>query len=635
MAANKNSMISSINNSKDAIKTRMLKHAFAYWDIKNAEDLDPIVKLILEALSVELYNLTSDIRDTQVRILEKIAGLLSPDYLTSAHPAHGLLHATSVEPVELLSETTNFYTQAKTSSKQNEPPDTTLDIYFTPVNPVKIVDGDIAIIKTGNQLYEVDASFKKQLKARAVNGNISENNTIWLGLKMNKGIEDISGLYFYFDLENLQADVAEVMYQLLPVAKWFIGDSEIKTSIGLPYLENAKTATDYENSVLEHNPLALIESDIKHFYNRRYIAITDNIDHINTLKENYPASFTQFFKEGDLQKLSEKLVWVKVVFPVAIGTKTLDEANVYLNTFPVVDRRLVNSSFRLKGGSNIIPLKTPASEQFLSVRSLSDESHQYKSIHFQKMEQEEIGTYTLRKGGVERFDTRNAKELMSYLLELTRSETAAFAAYGYDFIATTLKEMNQRMVLLEQKIKGIHNGGAGIPNYIIVKPFDGQDMMYVEYWTTLAEAANAIRTGSRMQQVSGAKVKADSIILITTTTGGKNQLRSQERLAAFRYGMMTRNRIITKEDIRNFCFYELGNRISNVAIEKGFEMSSNPTHGFSRTIRIMLTPSATEKLTESEWQILFAQLRSKLEARSGVSNNYRIGLHAAAVVAKK
>ena len=73
-------MVLDINNSKDAIRSRMLRHAFAFWDIKNAEDLDPIVKLILEALSVELYNLTSSIKDTQVRMLEKIAGLLSYRY---------------------------------------------------------------------------------------------------------------------------------------------------------------------------------------------------------------------------------------------------------------------------------------------------------------------------------------------------------------------------------------------------------------------------------------------------------------------------------------------------------------------------------------------------------------------------
>src|SRR5664279_5849344 len=121
-------MFSGVTNTKEMIRGRMLKHAMNYWGIKNTEDLDPIVKLILEALSAELYNLGNEIKDTQVRILEKIANLLAPEFLTSANPAHALMQVSPAEPTELLDATTNFYTQRKISSKQNEILDTTLDI---------------------------------------------------------------------------------------------------------------------------------------------------------------------------------------------------------------------------------------------------------------------------------------------------------------------------------------------------------------------------------------------------------------------------------------------------------------------------------------------------------------------------
>jgi hypothetical protein len=42
-------MLYELNNSKEVIQTRMLKHALNYWDIKNSDDLDPAIKLILEA----------------------------------------------------------------------------------------------------------------------------------------------------------------------------------------------------------------------------------------------------------------------------------------------------------------------------------------------------------------------------------------------------------------------------------------------------------------------------------------------------------------------------------------------------------------------------------------------------------
>ena len=47
----------------------MLKHALNYWNIKNTDDLDPVVKLILEALSSELYNLGNEIKDSEVKFL--------------------------------------------------------------------------------------------------------------------------------------------------------------------------------------------------------------------------------------------------------------------------------------------------------------------------------------------------------------------------------------------------------------------------------------------------------------------------------------------------------------------------------------------------------------------------------------
>jgi hypothetical protein len=297
---------------------------------------------------------------------------------------------------------------------------------------------------------------------------------------------------------------------------------------------------------------------------------------------------------------------------------------VYTNVFPVVNRQLNDLKFRLKGGSNIIPLKSDMMDQFLAVYNLTDDTHTYRQIPYKNSEGEEHGTYSLRSGGVERFDARSSREMIGYLLELLRSESAAFSSYGYDFMATTLKEMNQKISLLEQKTISYGNNAGETPNYIIVKPFEGFDMMYVKYWTTLAEIANNIRLNTRLQLTKGVKVKADSLILLSTSTGGKNRLRAEERLQAFRYGIMTRERIITKEDIRNFCLYELGDKISAVRIEKGFELSAYPKETFRKTINIILTSSVNNDLTPDAWDMLCNQLKSRLELRSGLGNNYKI-----------
>ena len=620
-------MVLEVNNSKEVIRNRMLKHALNYWNIKNAEDIDPIVKLILEALSNELFNLGNDIKDTQVRLLEKIANLLAPEFLICPHPAHAILHAVPVEADEVLPETTHFYTQKKISSKQDETLDKSIDVFFTPVDKVRLFSANVSYTLSGSYLYAYDPSLNKQLAAQTINGNRIENNVLWIGLTIDERITNIDKLFFYLDWKNLEHELSNLNYQLLPLSKWYIDDQEMMTKEGVPYERKPENEINNRKKSIDRDMLSLLEQDIKNYYDRKFIAVFDDrLNKIHDLKQEYPSSFKNIFNEQDLQKINTKLLWIKVVFPAALRQGSLDEVYVYTNSFPVMNRQLNDLKYRLKGGSNIIPLKTTGLEQFLSVRSLSDESHQFKSTPFRNTEEEETGTYALRNGGVERFDGRNAKEFISYLLQLLRSESAAFSAYGNDFIASTLREMDQRIALMEQKTRAVANTVSEIPHYIIAKPYEGNNMIYAEYWTTLAEIPNGLRSGTRLQEYSGVKVKSGSLVLLSTTAGGKNNLKPEERVNAFRYGLMTRNRIVTKEDIRNLCFYELGSRISNITLEKGFEMSAHPQQGFLRTIDIVITPSPTEKLDKEGWQVLFDQLKSKLQSRSGMSNHYRVFL---------
>lgn len=602
----------------------MLKHALNYWGIKNTDDLDPSIKMILEALSSELYSLGHEIKNSQVHILEKISSMLAPDFLTCPNPAHAIMHAMPAEPTEQISAATSFFTQTEIPGNQKEKKNNSVDVFFTPVDNVQLFDANMVFIAAGSSIYANDASYSRQLFARTKSGRSLENNALWIGIKSNPSIDNLHKLFFCFDWKNMEPKIAQRLYQLLPLTKWYFNEKEIETTEGLQYAAPPKGANGYENIFAGYDLLSLIEKDIKQFYNNKYITITSSTGELlNELKQNYPPQFKTVFADSDLQKLAEKLLWIKVVFPAAMQQENLDEIYVYLNAFPVINRQLNDLKYRLKGGSNIVPLKTGLHDQFLAVKSLSDESHLYEPLPYRKAEEEPTGTYSLRIGGTERFDERNAKEFISYLLELLRSESAAFSIYGYDFIAATLKEMNQKISLMEQKTSGAINT-AEVPNYIIVKPFEEQDMMYAEYWTTHAEIANMIRAGAKLQQHKGAKIKPGSAVLLSTTTGGKKRLRPEERLNAFRYGIMTRNRIITKEDIRNLCFYELGDKIQDVAVQRGFEMSAHIKEAFRRTIDVILTPAENGRLDNNEWELLCGQLKAKLVNRSGMSHNYRI-----------
>jgi hypothetical protein len=612
------------DNSKEAIKIRMLRVALNYWETKNTDELDPVVKLLMEALSAELYDVVNDIKNAEGRILEKMAHLLAPDLLTASSPAHAVMQALPAEPFETLTDDDQFYFEKKIASKADGPLDTNVDVYFTVVNKVKIFNARLLSLFSGTNLYSFDDAANKLLVGTGQKTSQSNECCLWIGLNVHTRITHLNGMSFFFDLKNIDPAVADYFYQFLPYTKWYINDREIRISAGLFNNEN-RSELNNQVSMTNTDLMDSTKQNINNYYNKKFVTIVEEkFELTDDLPKNYPDAFTKSLSPAVLQKLTEKAVWIKVVFPTNLQQELMNEVIVKVNAFPVMNCKRNELRYRLRNGRNIIPIPNIQNERFLAVKSFTDGRSQYKAISFRKSGDEEVGTYTLRTGGLERFDNRNGREMIQYLLELLRSESAAFSAFGHDFIASTLKEMNQFISLMEQKTNTNISDATEIPNYIIAKPSENQEMMFIDYWTTNTHLGNNIRSGARLQQSNGVAVQGDSLMLITSSMGGKDKLKSEEKLYAFKYGLLTRDRIVTVEDIRSFCFYELGNRISNVSVKKGFVISNNPKEGVKRTIDVVLTPAQQKITNTEEWDQQCDQLKSKLQTRSGMTYNYRI-----------
>ena len=55
--------------SKEEIKDRMIRTALDFWNIKNVENLDPFIRLLIEALAMQLHLVSEDIADI-VKMIE-------------------------------------------------------------------------------------------------------------------------------------------------------------------------------------------------------------------------------------------------------------------------------------------------------------------------------------------------------------------------------------------------------------------------------------------------------------------------------------------------------------------------------------------------------------------------------------
>jgi len=432
---------------------------------------------------------------------------------------------------------------------------------------------------------------------------------------------DFNKLNFFFDWKNYS--VPENTYDLLSLGKWFYKDNELGA-----YTERFmdEPLTGKIEAPFHHKQLLnLIKADILQFYSNRFITLGDLNDFNIDNEPELPVALANIFQPAGINQIDKKVRWLKVVFPAAINQEMLNELHIYINAFPVVNKRLSQIKHRLKIMNNIIPIKTVETDQMLAIENLKDNhGNSYNEIPYTNENEKGDGSFSIRYGGTERFDTRNAKELVDYLFELLRDEKAAFSAYGPDFLSTILKNLEQNIALIEQKSRSALKDIKELPSYILLKPIDDADILFVDIWVTQAEEANHINAGSRLVVYENNKVNAESIFFLSQTKGGRTKLNASNRVQAYKYGLTTADRIITKADVINFCRYELGQKLNGITLAKGIMMDNKPNAGFIKTTDIIIEPAENQKLTTQDWEELLSLTLSKLKLRSTMNIHYRM-----------
>jgi hypothetical protein len=205
-----------------------------------------------------------------------------------------------------------------------------------------------------------------------------------------------------------------------------------------------------------------------------------------------------------------------------------------------------------------------------------------------------------------------------------RDEAVAFSAYGYDTVQIEAQHFSQRVNNLERLLTNQNGAVRELPHYLLVSPHEEFDTLEVSYWTTDCEDANNLHVGTELQPYDITYLSGHQPVLLTTTSGGQNRLRAANQLDAYRYALLSHDRIVTNEDIRAFMKAELGPLLSQVTISKGVMVGTPAKQGFVRTIDINLTPAESTLLSQEEWESLCDGLKSKLVSRSAQVSQYRL-----------
>ena len=601
--------------NKEQIRNRMLKYAATFWRIKKAENFDPVVKLLLEALAHEMYMLGEDFTAIETRLLEKTARILTPGILTSPFPAHGIVHASPVEPVYLITRESGMYYESDSLIRKLS----TGSISFYPACDTLLHKADIRYMVCNDLLYRIDHTLEKTMIARTESRMTPR--TVWLGLAVDESITDLRNFSFYLDFPNLTENY-EYLF-LLPCTEWSVKGEQVVMQRGI-YEKDDTQDNPIRAFFQNYDAMFLIDKEIMEIYNKHFLSVQQSFPLDDSCKETLPEELYPCFKEAVREKMQDKLVWIKIQFPAHFTAEVMDELQAGINIVPVENKLLSEQVTSLEDTFRVIPLRTDNYDSLLSVHSVkdSDGKSYHELLYPEGNSKSGYGTYSIRKGGCERFDSRSAKELLCYLLDLLDDETHAFGSVSSIKLQALATQMEQLMAQMKQAVDNL-NEFRETPYYLMIDQVSGKSQVTVKYWTTHCEIGNQIQAGVDLSPNATTYLDPRTLALISTTYGGKQAPQNRERIDIYKYGFISHGRVLTQNDIISFCKKELGELLVRTEIKNGVEISPMPSEGLIRTKEVRLI--LKEKLDDpSQEKQMKDNLRTKLSACSPDTFNYRI-----------
>ena len=604
--------------NQEQIKNRMIKRASRMWgysELESESSFDPVLELLLSACASELEKLRFEQENSRARITDRILEIIFPNQIVGVVPSQTLLQLTPVENNVQLSRYNHFKAIKKTQNIYDPTQVNTKDIYFSPTLEMKLTTAQVKYLLYGNKALQQESFFYQEEIARSER-NIPSGE-FWIGIHAPE-VEKLEDLCFYIDVNNKEQK--EFFTYYLQHVKVFSEGKEYELAEGYNTPTNS---IEYENIISKnYTGIDAIYNEVNQFYQANFFTLKGTIypkteeekSVATTLLENYFLDH-KFITEKDI-------IWLQFKFYEVITPKVLENVRIALNCVPAINIRNTEDYKRIKGQLTIYPIT--GEDSFLDIDYISDN---YKKRYDVKnyLSDDNI-SIVLRRGGVARFDERNALEHLQHLLGLIREETAAFSAIGNEYaIEEELKQIGQNLASIYQNIKEKNLSLNTNPYLIFSSNNREMDMNFtISYWHTAAEEGNDIKTGVLLDCDSENKTAISRAITVRPSLGGRRGLTTSDKILEYRNALLSRGRIVTIADVKTFAKSHFKHTIKGLDVQKGTKKEISLKGGFKRTIDIYLNKNKEVEVSETEWEYLKDSFLIKLEKSSTNIYPYRI-----------
>lgn len=598
--------------NKSAIKDRMLAFCANTIGYKSVDLIDPILRLFIEALSEEIYQVQGEIDALQDRIINTLSMYLVPDTSLFASPAHSIVRLDTLSEFGLDVEKDSVFTGLNDRDKEE----------FYPLGNTHVLNAEVSYIEVNKKLLQYSNYSKRfDLVAKQDLFNTSSENSIWIGVDIKENEKFvINDLLFFIDILNIKNK--KQVLDILFYAPWTHNSKRLVLKRGGRFIKQQNTN---EIELLQgFEPFYNIHKNIEEYYTDHFIELKD-FSKMDLVKQSYPDCFESQYSIQFLDQLKhKKLVWIKIDLPKDFETEILQNINVSLNCVPILNKTRKTLSIEPNEVTKIIKLPIDKESYFLAIDSIKDSSGKaYFDVQYKNTPAQEYGTYTLRKGGYEKYSSNDAKDYLEglgefLLVESHRMASGAASDENIRKVYEVLQDLTQyiQSMTLTTKQRMEHQV------YIVLDQYVKDEIYYIDYWTTSGERANKIDNSTILTTGYNNVLEFSSITLQTDFVLGSSEPNSVEKRQQQK-SILNQNHIIVNDlDIYNFCQSKFKHTIEKVKVIRNVEYTQE--EGFIKTIEVHLTPN--KNISNFLTQKNISWFKNQLEKISPEHFQYRIFL---------
>ncbi len=612
-------------DSIDFIKRRMIHNASKIWgypDMQDINSFDPVLSLLIGAFAGEVYNVAQEINKSDARIIDKLMEILFSRNKFSHFPAHALVYAKPIHARVLVDEFYRFSCSKSIHNDLERHQEGRKNIWFTPAGKYTLLNGEIKFLIAGKNLYQINGRYKDMITEIPLQ-NRKPGASLIMGIRLDTLVDLLDGLSLCFSFKSLMD--GDRFFTALQSANWKINRKRVQFREGLGQA-NPEPKELLANLLKMDQDLSYETTCfVNNFYKKYFFTLAPSNYHKSDFAtESDGPGFPGLTIEKYPELFSKEILWVEAEMFQSLTAEEVNDFSVSLNCFPVINRELNESTHSVVKGTNVIPLLT--NDFFFDIARVSDSSNkEYVSLNSLDNPASAEKSYFVRQGGIARFDSRDARETIEHLLDLVRDEAAAFSLKGGDLISYELKQLDQILSRLQQRINS-SGVSADLSSYLIIESNTEYEKISVDFWSIAGEQANGLRPGTKLTLSKGGDIHDKSLTLVTHSVGGRQKLSKEDKLNKLRRALLSKGRIVTAEDIKALCYEIFGRHLKSAEVKKGVQVEPSIKKGLSCTLDVIIYLNNDEKLPEEELWNKAESLKTRLVQDSVNLLPYRVFL---------